>query len=73
MTIGEVVNEMRGKTVRVQTTREGYTEFISKNETFNDLLLGRIKNYPIDHITTETEHGKEIIHIYGINYLDYRF
>lgn len=73
MTIREVVNEMCGKTVRVQVTRDGYTEFVSKDEVFNDLLLGRIKNYTVDHVKTEIEHGKEIIHIYGVNYLDYHF
>lgn len=73
MTIREVVNEMCGKTVRVQTIRDGYTEFIAKDEIYNDLLLGRVKNYPVDHIKTEIKDGKEIIHIYGINYLDYRF
>lgn len=73
MTIREIVNEMCGKTVRVQVTRNGYTEFVSKNEVVNDLLLGRIKNYPVDHTKTEIEHDKEIIHIYGTNYLDYDF
>ena len=44
-----------------------------KDETYNDLLLGRVKNYTVDHIKTEIEDGKEIVHIYSINYLDYRF
>lgn len=73
MTIRETVNEMCGKIVRVQVTRDGYTEFVSKNEVINDLLLGRIKNYPVDHVKTEVEQNKEIIHIYGANYLDYDF
>lgn len=73
MTIREVVNEMCGKTVRVQTIRDGYTEFIAKDETYNNLLLGRVKNYTVDHVKTEIENGKEIVHIYSINYLDYRF
>lgn len=43
MTIRETVNEMCGKIVRVQVTRDGYTEFVSKNEVINDLLLGENK------------------------------
>ena len=71
MTIAEVVNKAKGCIVRVQVMRDGYTQFIANDETTNCLLLGRIKNTPVEHIEVEHENEVDIIHIYGINYLNY--
>ena len=71
MTIAEVVNEAKGCIVRVQIMRDGYTQFIANDETTNGLLLGRIKNTPVEHIKVEHENEVDIIHIYGVNYLNY--
>lgn len=71
MTIAEVVNEAKGCIVRVQVMRDGYTQFIANDETTNSLLLGRIKNTPVEHIKVEHENEVDIIHIYGVNYLKY--
>lgn len=73
MTIAEVVNKAKGCMVRVQVMRDGYTQFIANEETTNYLLLGRTKNTPVDHIKVEIEDGTPILHIYGINYLDYHY
>ena len=71
MTIAEVVNKAKGCMVRVQVMRDGYTQFIANDETTNCLLLGRIKNTPVEHIKVEHENEVDIIHIYGVNYLNY--
>ena len=71
MTIAEVVNKAKGCIVRVQVMRDGYTQFIANDETTNCLLLGRIKNTPVEHIKVEHENEVDIIHIYGVNYLNY--
>ena len=73
MTILEAVNKVKGCTVRVQVMRDGYTQFIANDETTNYLLLGRVKNTPVERIKTEYENENEtpIVHIYGINYLNY--
>ena len=71
MTIAEVVNKAKGCIVRVQVMRDGYTQFIANDETTNYLLLGRTKNTPVEHIEVEHENEVDIIHIYGVNYLNY--
>lgn len=71
MTIAEVVNKAKGSIVRVQVMRDGYTQFIANDETTNCLLLGRIKDTPVEHIEVEHENEVDIIHIYGVNYLNY--
>lgn len=71
MTIAEVVNKAKGCMVRVQVMRGGYTQFIANDETTNCLLLGRTKNTPVEHIKIEHENEVDIIHIYGVNYLNY--
>lgn len=71
MTIAEVVNKAKGCIVRVQVMRDGYTQFIANDETTNCLLLGRTKNIPVEHIEVEHENEVDIIHIYGVNYLNY--
>ena len=71
MTIAEVVNKAKGCIVRVQVMRDGYTQFIANDETTNSLLLGRTKNTPVEHIEVEHENEVDIIHIYGVNYLNY--
>lgn len=71
MTIAEVVTKARGCVVRVQVMRDGYTQFIASDETTNYLLLGRTKNTPVERIKVEYEDETPILHIYGINYLDY--
>lgn len=73
MTIAEVVNKAKGCIVRVQVMRDGYTQFISNDETTNCLLLGRTKNTPVEHIEVEHENEVDIIHIYGVNYLNYHY
>ena len=70
MTIFEVVETMRGNKVKIQTTRNGSTCFISDTTEINRLLLGRAGDTLVDHIKVE---GNDTIHIYGINYLDYNF
>ena len=70
MTIMEAVNANKGKKVRVQVLRDGYTQFISDNETANFLLLGRTKNTTVDHISIDDDGA---VHIYRLNYLDYKF
>ena len=70
MTIFEVVEKMRGTKVKIQTTRNSSTCFISNTTEINRLLLGRARDTPIDHIKAEDD---DTIHIYGINYLDYDF
>lgn len=71
MTIAEVVNKAKGCMVRVQVMRDGYTQFIAKDEVTNLLLLGRIKNTPVEYTKVEYENKTPILHIYGINYLNY--
>lgn len=71
MTIAEVVNKAKGCIVRVQVMRDGYTQFIANDEMTNCLLLGRTKNTPVEHIEVEHENEVDIIHIYGVNYLNY--
>ena len=71
MTIAEVVNKAKGCIVRVQVMRDGYTQFIANDETTNCLLLGRIKDTPVEHIKVDHENEVDIIHIYGVNYLNY--
>ena len=71
MTIAEVVNKAKGCIVRVQVMRDGYTQFMANDETTNCLLLGRTKNIPVDHVEVEHENEVDIIHIYGVNYLNY--
>lgn len=71
MTILEAVNKVKGCTVRVQVMRDGYTQFIANDETTNYLLLGRVKNTPVERIKIEYENETPIVHIYGINYLNY--
>lgn len=73
MTIKEAVNKVIGQMVRVQTTNCGYTQFISSSEICNELMLGRIRDYPVDHIEEYDDNNKKIVHIYGKNYLDYSF
>jgi hypothetical protein len=69
MNILSVVNANHGAMVRVQTTRNGYTEFKS-NAATNHLLIGRVKNYEVECI--EIDKGG-FIHIYSRNYNDYNF
>lgn len=72
MTIAEVVNKAKGCTVRVQVMRDGYTQFIANDDTINYLLLGRTKNTPVERINVDfDDDGSPIIHIYGVNYLNY--
>ena len=73
MTIIEAVNKFRGEVVRVQVKKNGYTQFISADETTNILPSGRIKNYEVERIETYEDNGKTINHIYGKNYSDYNF
>lgn len=69
MNILSVVNSNNGAMVRVQTTKNGYTEFKS-NAATNHLLLGRVKKYEVEKV--EIDNGG-FIHIYGKNYNDYNF
>lgn len=71
MTILEAVNKAKDRVVRVQVTSNGYTQFLASDEVQNALLLGRVKSIPVECIKTECENGTPIIHIYGINYLNY--
>ena len=71
MTIAEVVNRAKGCMVRIQVMKDGYTEFIANDETTNCLLLGRVKNTPVECIKVEGENEMPILHIYGVNYLNY--
>ena len=71
MTIAEVVNKAKGCVVRVQIMRDGYTQFIASDEVTNCLILGRIKNTPVEYTKVEYENETPILHIYGINYLNY--
>ena len=70
MTIIEVVSKARGTTVRIQVKRDGYTQFIASDETANYLLLGRTKDTPVERIAVDDDGA---LHIYGLNYLDYKF
>ena len=72
MTILEAVNKAKSCLVRVQVTRDGYTQFLASDEMQNALLLGRTKNLPVGHIKTECENKTPIIHIYAVNYLNYQ-
>lgn len=72
MTILEVVNKAKDYIVRVQVTSNSYTQFLASDEMQNALLLGRTKNLPVGHIKTEYENEAPIVHIYGVNYLNYQ-
>jgi len=73
MTIIEAVNKFSGEIVRVQSTKNGYTQFMSADEDTNLLFLGRIKNHEVERVETYEHNGRTINHIYGRNYLDYNF
>ena len=74
MSIIEMVNMAKNSTVRIQTIENGYTQFIAGDKITNELLLDRVKNYQVDHVEMETDDdGTPILHIYGINYLNYKF
>ena len=73
MTIAEVVNKAKDCMVRIQVMRDGYTQFITEDETTNALLLKKVKNTPIERIEVEYENGTPILHIYGMNYLKYHY
>ena len=72
MIILEAVNKAKNCLVRVQVTSNSYTQFLASDEMQNALLLGRTKNLPVGHIKTEYENKTPIIHIYGVNYLNYQ-
>ena len=71
MIIAEVVNKAKGCMVRIQVMKDGYTQFIANDETTNCLLLGGVKNTPVECIKVECENEMPILHIYGVNYLNY--
>ena len=73
MTIIEAVNKFNGEIVRVQSTKNGYTQFMSADEDTNLLFLGRIKNYEVERVETYEHNGRTINHIYSRNYLNYNF
>ena len=72
MTVLEAVNKAKDCLVRVQVTSNGYTQFLASDEKENALLLGRTKSIPVENIKTECENETPIIHIYGMNYLNYQ-
>lgn len=73
MTILSAVNSFQGKTVRIQTIKNGFTEFVATDSETNHLLLGRTAGREVNEIKTYEENGKIIYHIYGINYSLYNF
>ena len=72
MTILEAVNKAKNCLVRVQVTSNGYTQFLASDEKKNALLLGRIKDTPVENVKMERENKTPIVHIYGVNYLNYQ-
>lgn len=72
MTIFEAVNKAKNCLVRVQVTSNSYTQFLASDEKKNALLLGRVKSIPVEYIKMECENETTIVHIYGINYLNYQ-
>lgn len=73
MTMLQKVNRLSGLTVRIQTVANGFTQFISSDNETNRLLLGRAENSIVERATIEFEKNKVIVHLYGKNYLSYKF